>query len=461
MMMASPGPVGGVSPRLSDAAKVRSPLRVEVAAIELELHRPLVTAARSYARRATWLVRVTDADGMIGLGEAAPLPGHGGEAPEMVEPALAALSRALAGRDNDLDQDHDHVARLNRDDVMAISAAIRPVALEAPCARAGMELALCDLAARRAGLTLVDWLGAEADGDRDLGGDRDARGYPDALGDRDTGGDSNTRGHRDLRGDRSARADHSVHAIAHALVPLNATIGAERPERAAERAIAAVAAGYHALKVKVGTGDDEDVARIAAVRAAVGDDTLIRADANGAWDCARAEAMCRALAPFDLEYLEQPVAASDVEGLAALRSAALVPIAADEALLLPDGAAAVIERSAADVWVLKPSLLGGPLQALSVAARARRSGATVVVTSALDSAIGRAGAAHVAAALLRLGDVHACGLATGAMFVRDAAIGHAIESGRLVIPEAPGLGIGDIDQNMVRWKAATQWVEGE
>lgn len=456
MAMASPGPAG-VSPRLSDAGKVRSPLRVEMAAIELELHRPLVTATRSYSRRATWLVRVTDADGMIGLGEAAPLPGHGGEASEMVGPALAELARALA----DHDRDHDHVANLDRDDVVAISAAIQPVALDTPCARAGMELALCDLAARRARLPLFDWLVAEAGGDRDLGGDRDARGEPDVLGDRDAGGESNTRGDRDLGRDRTVRADRDLHGGAHAMVPLNATIGAERPERAAERAIAAVDAGYRALKVKVGTGDDEDIARIAAVRAAVGDGILIRADANGAWGRARAEAMCRALAPFDLEYLEQPVAASDVEGLAALRSAALVPIAADEALLLPDGPTAVIERSAADVWVLKPSLLGGPLQALNLAARARRSGATVVVTSALDSAIGRAGAAHVAAALLRQGAVHACGLATGALFVRDVAVGHAIESGRLAIPEASGLGIGDIDQNLVRWKAATQGVEGE
>ncbi len=406
----------GASSDLSAVGAVLPTLRVEVAPLRLALRRPLVTAARRYADRATWLVRVTDQDGMFGLGEAAPLPGHGGEAPEMVKAALGELARALGGLidpASPLGSATGDIGALGRpvglepEDIARISAAIRTAAPDAPCARAGIELALCDLAARRAGLPLARWLVAEACYE----------------------------------------------------VPLNATIGGEPSEIAADQSIDAVRAGYMSIKVKVGTGDVADVERIAAVRAAVGDDVRIRADANGAWGRIKAESMCRAMAPFRLEYLEQPVEASDVEGLAALRSASIVPIAADEALLLSGGPEAVLERSAADVWVLKPSLMGGPLAALDIARLALHSGASIVVTSALDSAVGRAGAAHVAAALLGRGEVHACGLATGQMFVEDVAGGHLIESGRLMLSTSlgPGLGIGDLNIPEDAWRPASDF----
>ena len=396
----------------------------------LRLSRPLVTSQETYSERRTWLVRITDNEGRQGLGEAAPLPGHGGEAQDAVEPALAALAEALArvfeplpdlmvasqntssaspstdpstGVEQSVPAAPSAFVLGGPEHVSAISAAIRSAAPDAPCARAGIELALCDLAARQAGLPLAQWL---------------------SVGARDR-------------------------------VPLNATIGAEAPDVAAERASAAVSAGYRAIKVKVGTGDEADIERLAAVRAATGPDIRIRGDANGAWDPEQAEVMCRSFEPFGLEYLEQPVSAEDVAGLAALRAAGIVPIAADEALLLPAGPESVHELSAADVWVLKPSLIGGPLSALDAAALARDVGAMVVITSALDSAVGRAGAAHVAAALpLPSGSSPpACGLATGTFLAEDVADGFVTESGELVLPEAPGLGLGPLTLGEGAWRA--------
>lgn len=412
----------------------RSPaLRIELAAIELRFARPLVTASGTHAHRSTWLIRATDSAGTVGYGEAAPLPGHGGESHDAVEPALAALARGLQRAGAGM---FDAAGPIEPGAVAAKCRAIRDVAQESPCARAGIELALCDLAARRSGVPLHRWLAGAA----------------------------------------GAAGDARTAVVT--TVPVNATIGADAPERAAERARRAVAAGFVAIKVKVGAGaadreeprddrdrpgddrsdaraDDRDIARIAAVRAAVGTGVAIRADANGAWGRDRAEAMCGRLAAFDLEYLEQPVAAADVEGLAALRAAGILPIAADEALLEPDGPRRVSASGAADVWILKPSLSGGPLAALEMAALARRSGAALTVTSALDSAVGRSGAAHVAAALAVGGGLRACGLATGAGDVlrEDVAAGPAIEAGRIVLTGAPGLGIANLDVPERAWRA--------
>ena len=119
-------------------------------------------------------------------------------------------------------------------------------------------------------------------------------------------------------------------------VPVNETIGAEDRAGAAAAAAAAAAAGFGCVKVKVGIGDD--AGRLAAVRAAVGPDVAIRADANGAWSTpGEALANLRALAPAGLELCEEPV--HGVEALRAVRAQSPVPIAMDETDAPGSGAA--------------------------------------------------------------------------------------------------------------------------
>ncbi|MBX3026357.1 AMP-binding protein [bacterium] len=221
-------------------------------------------------------------------------------------------------------------------------------------------------------------------------------------------------------------------------IPLNALLAAGDPEAAAAEAAAWVRRGVRCLKLKL---DPTDLAgerrRLAAVRAAVGPAVALRADANAAWSVDDAIAALRALAAYDLEYVEQPVA--DIAGLAAVRRAVPVAIAADESAADLAGVERLIAAAAADVIVIKPAWLG-LRDSIAVARRARAAGLGVTVTSALDASVGIAAAAQVAAAIE--GPLLACGLATAALLASDLVRSPlAIADGALVVPEAPGLGV--------------------
>ena len=141
----------------------------------------------------------------------------------------------------------------------------------------------------------------------------------------------------------------------------------------------------------------------------------VRVDANGGWSVDEAaEAAAALTADGPLEYLEQPCAT--VPELAELRSRVDVPIAADESIRKADDPLAVVRAGAADIAVLKVAPLGGVSALLDIAAQID---IPVVVSSALDSAVGIAGGLAAAAALPELR--HACGLGTGGLFVEDVA----------------------------------------
>jgi O-succinylbenzoate synthase len=177
--------------------------------------------------------------------------------------------------------------------------------------------------------------------------------------------------------------------------------------------------GFPAVKVKVGRTDPrDDVDLVAAVRDAVGPTVALRVDANGAWDIETAEAMIGRLAPFDLELVEQPVAALD--DLARLRRRVDVPLAADECVRSLGDARCLATLQAADVVVLKVQPLGGVRAALQVAETA---GVPALVTSMRETSVGIAAGVALAAALPEL--PYACGLAArmpGGDVVRDPLV---------------------------------------
>jgi O-succinylbenzoate synthase len=170
--------------------------------------------------------------------------------------------------------------------------------------------------------------------------------------------------------------------------------------------------GARTAKVKVaepGQTLDDDVVRVEAVRDLV---PTVRVDANGAWTVDQAAAAAAALGP--LEYLEQPCAT--VDELAELRRRVDVPVAADESIRKAGDPLAVVRAGAADIAVLKVAPLGGISAMLKIAAQID---IPVVVSSALDSAVGIAAGLAAAAALPNLD--HACGLGTGRLFAEDVA----------------------------------------
>jgi o-succinylbenzoate synthase len=194
-------------------------------------------------------------------------------------------------------------------------------------------------------------------------------------------------------------------------IPINATVPAVTVDQVPE--VLARFPGARTAKVKVaepGQTLADDVARVNAVRGLV---PTVRVDANGGWSVAEAIEAANALtADGPLEYIEQPCAT--VPELAELRRHVDVPIAADESIRKADDPLHVVRSGAADVAVLKVAPLGGVAKLLEIAARVD---IPIVVSSALDSAVGIGRGLLAAAALPDLR--HACGLGTGGLFVDD------------------------------------------
>lgn len=201
-------------------------------------------------------------------------------------------------------------------------------------------------------------------------------------------------------------------------VPVNAIVPAVGPDAAAARVRQA---GCRTAKVKVAQAGEtlaDDVARVAAVRDALGPDGPIRVDANAAWDVPAAIEALRELSQFGLEYAEQPC--RSVGELRELRrgldaAGIAVPIAADESIRQAADPLAV--REIVDVAILKVQPLGGVRESLELAGRL---GLPAVVSSALETSVGLRAGVALAASLPSL--PFACGLETASLLADDVAL---------------------------------------
>lgn len=224
-------------------------------------------------------------------------------------------------------------------------------------------------------------------------------------------------------------------ALVRDVIPVNATLPAVEPSRVAE--VLDRFGATRTVKVKVaerGQTLADDVARVRAVRERLGPAGRIRVDANGAWNVDEAEHAAHALAPFDLEYLEQPCAS--VAELADLRERLRdwdLPIAADESVRKAADPLAVVAAGAADLLVVKAAPLGGITAALGIVAA---SGLPAVVSSALDSSVGLSMGARLAAALPDLD--YDCGLGTAALLAADVTSHPLVpREGRIPVDRVP------------------------
>lgn len=235
-------------------------------------------------------------------------------------------------------------------------------------------------------------------------------------------------------------------------VPVNVTVPAVDPAAAA--AIAAGAHGCTTAKIKVAEPGQclaDDLARVTAVREAMGPAARIRVDANGGWEVDEAVRAIGVLGELDLEYVEQPV--TTVEELAAVRRRVSVAIAADESIRRTDDPLRVVRLAAADIAVLKVQPLGGVRSCLRLA---EQIGIPVVVSSALESSVGIAAGVALAAALPEL--PYACGLATTAMLGQDLVAEPMVPvdgclAVRRVEPDPARLGAARADtETAARWR---------
>ena len=234
----------------------------------------------------------------------------------------------------------------------------------------------------------------------------------------------------DLAGKRLGVPLHRLWGLDPARAPRSSfTIGIVDDEGELRRRVAE-AASYPVLKIKLGSTRDEWIVR--TVRDAA-PDTVLRVDANAGWTVKRAVRMCDFLEDFGVEFVEQPVAAHDLDGLRFVRDRSTLPIVADESCLVATDVARLAGR--VDGVNLKLAKCGGLREAHRVVAAARAHELRVMVGCMVETSLGITAAAHLAP-LLDWADLDGA-----ALLAHDPMDGATIEGGVIRLPERAGLGV--------------------
>jgi L-alanine-DL-glutamate epimerase-like enolase superfamily enzyme len=349
--------------------------RVTATRVTTPLHTPFATALRRTTTTDTLVVRVTDGDGVTGWGEAPQVWQVTGES---LAGAEACVTGPLAAV----------VAGRDPDDLQALLRDVGAAVAANHGAKAALDVALHDLVARRRGVSLPVLLGGTA-----------------------------------LR------------------VPTDVTLAAGDADALAATARARAADGFGVLKMKVGTDADTDVARVRAVREAVGPGVRIRLDANQGWTARDAVRVICGLedAGLDVELVEQPVPAADLDGLAWVTTRVRTPVLADESVYGVRDLVEVVRRRAADLVNVKLAKCGGLRVAGTLLELARAQGMGSIVGSMMESHIGVGAAASLVAAhgTSAVSDLDAAWWAAS-----SPVVGGLMYDGPVVVlPDAPGLGI--------------------
>jgi L-alanine-DL-glutamate epimerase-like enolase superfamily enzyme len=220
------------------------------------------------------------------------------------------------------------------------------------------------------------------------------------------------------------------------------TTGLDTPEAMAAETKGYADQGYKTLKAKVGLDPDTDIARIQAIRDAIGYGINLRIDANQGWTVPQAIYALRKMEKFRIQLVEQPVAASDIAGLKAVRTASPIPIMADEACFLPADALKLVRAEACDYFNIKLMKAGGILNAVRIAHIADAANIRCMVGCMLESNIALTAAAHVVASQA---NIIFADLDGNAEHTANPVIGGmTVKAGVATMPETPGLGC-DVD----------------
>lgn len=233
-------------------------------------------------------------------------------------------------------------------------------------------------------------------------------------------------------------------------LPTKWSISGVEPDRAARIAEWAFEQGFRTMKVKVGIDPEQDVARVRAVREAVGADVRLGVDANGAWRPAVAVGMIRRLCEYGIYFAEQPVPPGDPEWLATVRRQVEVPVIADESVYTLQDAASLARAGAADVLSVYVGKSGGIGPARKIATVAEASGLGCTIGSNLEMGVGSAAMLHLAIATLSItADEYPCDI-IGPLFYTDDLLQEplAIQGGFARVSELPGLGV-ELDEDKV------------
>jgi L-alanine-DL-glutamate epimerase-like enolase superfamily enzyme len=234
-------------------------------------------------------------------------------------------------------------------------------------------------------------------------------------------------------------------------VPTKWSISGVEPERAAAIARWAVEQGFRTMKVKVGIDPEQDVARVRAVREAIGPDVRLGVDANGAWTPRAAVAMIRRLCEFAIYFAEQPVPPGDVEEMAEVRRQSAIPILADESVYSAQDAIAIVRAQAAGALSVYIGKAAGIGQARKIAAIAQAAMLGCTIGSNLELGVGSAAMIHLAMATPGItAEEFPCDI-IGPLYYTDEILTEplSLRNGRALPIERPGLGV-ELDEEKVR-----------
>lgn len=222
------------------------------------------------------------------------------------------------------------------------------------------------------------------------------------------------------------------------------TISVNDPDEMARDSADAVKLGYKTIKIKVGKEPSKDIERIKAIRKAVGYDVNLRIDANQGWKPKEAISILREMEDegLNIELVEQPVIAHDLEGLKLVTDNVSIPVLADESIFSPADALKVLQMRAADFINIKLMKAGGIHNALKICSLAEIYGVECMIGCMLEAKVSVTAAAHLAAAksIITRFDLDGPSLCS-----EDPIIGGAIfDEYKITLPDDFGLGFKEI-----------------
>ncbi len=363
--------------------------RVEVFGVAVPLIGEYKNAYKSKSIQRSAVVRITASGGAVGLGNIDPSPGY---SKETIEQSLEVLERTLAPA----------VIGLDPTNVHRVLEKINPAVEGFYDAKAAIEMACVDLAARVAGMPVHAYLGG-AEKDKLL---------------------------------------------------FNAWIGILTPDEAVKETMGWKSRGFRSAKIKVGGNIQADRDRVKAVREAVGPEFNIRIDANCGYDADTSIELAKMVAPYNLQLFEQPVPADDIKGMARVRreaNAVGVPIMADESVLDHASLIDIIRHDAADIVKVKVMKQGGFLNTRRMIATAEAAGIRCVVGHGFGLGVNTMAEIMLAATSKNVIDGLEC---VGPLKTSDDIVTHKLDisSGSIALPGGPGLGVELDDKKVAKYR---------
>ncbi len=351
---------------------------IAVGEIALPLARPFKTALRTVNTVNDIVVRITTDDGQVGYGEAPPTAVITGDTKGSI---LCAIKEFIA----------PNLIGMDVEDMDGVQRKLHSCILKNTSAKAAVDMALYDLYGKRWGAPLYKLLGG-------------------------------------------AKQE----------IETDITISVNPIDEMVADSVDAVKQGFRVLKVKVGKEGKADVERIAAIRNAVGPDAVIRVDANQGWTASQSISIISAMEDkgLDIELVEQPVPAHDIEGMRMITRQVATPILADEAVFSAEDAIHIVQTRAADLLNIKLMKTGGIWKALQICSVAEIYGVECMMGCMLESRLSVAAGAHLAAAR---GCITKCDLDGPSLCSVDPYTGGPIFDGASIrMSNDPGIGVGNI-----------------